>query len=91
MKVKAAVLPSAEAKEWEIQEIEVGDPIQGEVQVKLTVSGLCHSDEHLLTGATPIAFYPVLGGHEGAGVVTKVGEGVTDLKEGDHVVLGGGS
>jgi NDMA-dependent alcohol dehydrogenase len=48
---------------------------------------MCHSDEHLVTGDTPVPSYPVIGGHEGAGIVTKVGPGVTDLAEGDHVVL----
>jgi NDMA-dependent alcohol dehydrogenase len=55
------------------------------VTVQLAASGLCHSDEHLVTGATPVGF-PTLGGHEGSGVVTKVGPGVANLKEGDHVV-----
>ena len=86
MKVKAAVLGGV-GQDWEIREIELGDPVAHEVQVKLTASGLCHSDEHLRTGASPVPFFPVIGGHEGAGVVTKVGPGVTDLKEGDHVVL----
>jgi S-(hydroxymethyl)glutathione dehydrogenase/alcohol dehydrogenase len=70
---------------WSVEEIEVGDPRPGEVMVQLAASGLCHSDEHLMTGATPIGF-PALGGHEGSGVVVKVGEGVSGLKEGDHVV-----
>ncbi|WP_028659281.1 NDMA-dependent alcohol dehydrogenase [Nocardioides insulae] len=86
MKVKAAVLNEVGAK-WEIEEVELGDPISGEVQVRLAASGLCHSDDHLRTGATPLPFYPALGGHEGAGVVTKVGPGVTQFKEGDHVIL----
>lgn len=86
MKTKAAILSQPGAK-WEVTEVELGDPVAGEVQVRLAASGLCHSDEHLVTGSTPVASYPVLGGHEGAGVVTKVGTGVTGLKEGDHVVL----
>jgi len=86
MKTKAAIL-NAPGGKWEIEEVELGDPVAGEVQVRLAASGLCHSDEHLVTGSTPVASYPVLGGHEGAGVVTKVGPGVTGLQEGDHVVL----
>ncbi|MFC7342750.1 NDMA-dependent alcohol dehydrogenase [Saccharopolyspora griseoalba] len=86
MKTKAAILHGP-GKDWEIEEVELGDPIAGEVQVRLAASGLCHSDEHLRTGATPIATYPALGGHEGAGVVTKVGPGVAGIDEGDHVVL----
>ncbi|WP_153504602.1 NDMA-dependent alcohol dehydrogenase [Cumulibacter manganitolerans] len=86
MKIKAAVLGGV-GQDWEVREIELGDPVAGEVQVKLTASGLCHSDEHLRTGASPVPFFPVIGGHEGAGVVTKVGPGVTDLAVGDHVVL----
>ena len=85
MKTKGAILWGVN-EEWSIEEIELGDPREGEVQVQLAASGLCHSDEHLVTGGTPVAFYPVIGGHEGAGVVTKVGPGVTGLQEGDHVV-----
>ncbi|MED5802213.1 NDMA-dependent alcohol dehydrogenase [Gordonia sp. Z-3] len=84
MKTKGAILRNPGEK-WQIEEFELGDPVAGEVQVKLVSSGLCHSDHHLRTGDTP-APMPVLGGHEGAGVVTKVGPGVTNLKEGDHVV-----
>jgi len=86
VKTKAAVIKGID-RPWEIEEIDLGDPVAGEVQVRLAASGLCHSDEHLRTGATPLPFFPVLGGHEGAGVVTKVGPGVTTLEEGDHVVL----
>ncbi len=86
MKTKGAVLWGL-GEQWSVEEIEVGDPVAGEVQVRLAASGLCHSDEHLVTGDTPVASFPVIGGHEGAGVVTKVGAGVTSLKEGDHVVL----
>lgn len=84
MKTKGAILWGIN-EPWSIEEIEVGDPQAGEVMVELAASGLCHSDEHLVTGGTPIEM-PVLGGHEGAGVVIKVGAGVTGLKEGDHVV-----
>ncbi|MCI2418855.1 NDMA-dependent alcohol dehydrogenase [Saccharopolyspora sp. K220] len=86
MKTKAAVLHGP-GKDWEIDEIDLGDPVAGEVQVRLAASGLCHSDEHLRTGASPAASYPALGGHEGAGVITKVGTDVSGLREGDHVVL----
>jgi NDMA-dependent alcohol dehydrogenase len=85
MKTKGAILWKP-GSEWSVEEIEVGDPRWGEVTVQLAASGLCHSDEHLVTGATPLPFYPALGGHEGAGVVIKTGPGVTDLREGDHVV-----
>ncbi|GAA1211217.1 NDMA-dependent alcohol dehydrogenase [Prauserella alba] len=86
MKVKAAVLEEIGAP-WQISDVELGDPVAGEVQVRLAASGLCHSDAHLVSGASPVAFLPVVGGHEGAGVVTKVGPGVRGVEEGDHVVL----
>ena len=56
------------------------------MQIRVHAAGMCHSDYHLTTGATPIAL-PALGGHEGAGVITKVGKNVTGLEEGDHVIL----
>ncbi|MFT3660299.1 MAG: NDMA-dependent alcohol dehydrogenase [Gordonia sp. (in: high G+C Gram-positive bacteria)] len=84
MKTKAAVLRGVN-EEWQIEEVELGDPVAGEVQVKLVSSGLCHSDHHLRTGQSP-APLPIVGGHEGAGIVTKVGPGVTRFAEGDHVV-----
>ena len=85
MKTKGAILWGVK-EQWSVEEIELGDPVAGEVQVQLAASGLCHSDEHLVTGGSPIGF-PAIGGHEGAGIVTKVGRGVAGLEEGDHVVL----
>ena len=85
MKTKAAVLWGLHQK-WEIEEVELDGPKQDEVLVKLTASGLCHSDDHLVTGDMPMQL-PVVGGHEGAGVVVEVGPGVKDVVEGDPVVL----
>ncbi len=85
MKTKAAVLWGLHQK-WEVEEVELDGPKQDEVLVKLTASGLCHSDDHLVTGDMPMQL-PVVGGHEGAGVVVEVGPGVKDVAEGDPVVL----
>ena len=52
----------------------------------MEAAGMCHSDHHLVTGDIPMAGFPVLGGHEGAGIVTEVGPGVEDIAPGDHVV-----
>lgn len=87
MRTKAAIIRQPGQEAWEIIDVDIDDPKAGEVQVKLAASGLCHSDEHLLTGDLVFEKYPLMGGHEGAGVVTKVGEGVIGLEEGDHVVL----
>ena len=70
---------------WSVEEIEIGGPRRGEVKVQLEAAGLCHSDHHVVTGDIPMAAFPMLGGHEGAGVVVEVGEGVEDLAVGDHV------
>ncbi len=86
MKTSAAVLWGIN-QEWSVEEVELADPLYGEVRVKLASSGLCHSDEHLVTGDLP-AVLPIVGGHEGAGIIEAVGPGVTSLAEGDHVVLG---
>ena len=89
MRSRAAILHERNAP-WSVEEIELDPPRAGEVLVKMSASGMCHSDEHLVTGdlegATPPL--PIIGGHEGAGVVLEVGEGVRGLAPGDHVVFG---
>ena len=85
MKTKAAVL-KGQGQDWEIVELDLAPPKAGEVLVRFVASGMCHSDEHLRTGDLPPAQYPIVGGHEGAGIVEEVGEGVRGLKKGDHVV-----
>jgi alcohol dehydrogenase (nicotinoprotein) len=84
MKTKAAALYGV-GQDWEIVELELDPPKAGEVLVRFVASGLCHSDDHLRTGDIPVRF-PIVGGHEGAGIVEEVGAGVTSLKPGDHVV-----
>lgn len=85
MKTQAAVLWGLK-EQWSVEDVELDPPKESEVLVKLAASGLCHSDEHLRTGDIPIPF-PVVGGHEGAGVVEAVGSNVTSVSPGDHVVL----
>ena len=89
MRTRAAVLRELNTP-WSIEEIELDPPKAGEVLVKLAASGLCHSDEHIVTGDLAGAAVPppAIGGHEGAGVVLEVGPGVTALAPGDHVVFG---
>ncbi|QJY45419.1 NDMA-dependent alcohol dehydrogenase [Pseudonocardia broussonetiae] len=72
---------------WSVEDIEIDPPKDREVMVQLAASGICHSDHHLDDGVIPLPWAPVLGGHEGAGVITEVGPNVTDLEVGDHVVL----
>ena len=96
MKSTAAILWEQGSK-WSVEDIELDAPKHGEVLVKLAASGLCHSDEHLVTGDMVIdpemaammglQQFPVIGGHEGAGEVVEVGPGITTLAVGDHVVL----
>ncbi len=71
---------------WQIEELDLDKPESDEVLVKLAASGLCHTDDHSVTGDVPL-FLPTVGGHEGAGVVVEVGSAVTRVKPGDHVVL----
>ena len=71
---------------WQITELELDEPKANEVRVKLHAAGLCHSDDHIQKGDAPMRM-PVVGGHEGAGVVDAVGPGVTRVKVGDHVVF----
>ncbi|OBI01008.1 NDMA-dependent alcohol dehydrogenase [Mycobacterium scrofulaceum] len=86
MKTKGALVWELN-QPWSVEEIEIGAPRRGEVTVQLETAGLCHSDHHLMTGDFPIPSYPVLGGHEGAGIITEVGEGVDNLAVGDHVIM----
>jgi NDMA-dependent alcohol dehydrogenase len=86
MQTRGAIIRQAPGK-YEVVDLEVDDPRAGEVQVKLTASGLCHSDDHVATGDLTVGIYPFAGGHEGAGIVTKAGENTKGLKEGDHVVF----
>lgn len=85
MEAKAAILWGVE-EPWSVEEVELDEPEPSEVLVRMVTAGLCHSDEHLVTGDLPI-YMPAVGGHEGAGVVEKVGDGVTSLAPGDHVVM----
>ena len=84
MKSKAAVLTEVN-KPWEILEVDVRDPKEGEVLIRYTAAGLCHSDMHLMTGDLPVPL-PYIGGHEGAGIIEAVGPGVTKVAKGDHAV-----
>lgn len=69
-----------------IEDLELAEPAAGEALVRIVASGICHSDLHLVDGTVPHPF-PVALGHEGAGVVEKVGPGVTYVEAGDHVIL----
>lgn len=95
MKTRAAILYGV-GEQWQVEEIDLDPPKAGEVLVKTAYAGLCHSDEHLVTGdmVPPPellqhlpggTMFPVIGGHEGSGVVVEVGEGVTKVAPGDHV------
>jgi NDMA-dependent alcohol dehydrogenase len=85
MKTRAAVLRRAPSK-WEICTVDLDEPRDGEVLVRMVSAGLCHTDDHFATGDIPFGHWPVCGGHEGAGVIEKVGPGVRDLVAGDHIV-----
>ncbi len=85
MKMKAAVLYGAN-EPLRIEEVTLDDPQDQEVMVRLVATGICHSDLLLMKGEVPTQ-YPVVAGHEGAGVVEKVGRGVSSVKPGDHVVI----
>ena len=69
---------------WEITELELDEPKANEIRIKFFAAGLCHSDDHIQKGDAPMRL-PVVGGHEGAGIVDAVGEAVTRVKVGDHV------
>jgi NDMA-dependent alcohol dehydrogenase len=85
MKIRAAVLNEPK-QPFVVEEIDLDPPRAGEVLVKLAACGVCHSDWHVASGDTKHPF-PVVTGHEGAGIVEAIGDGVDDVKLGDHVVL----
>ena len=84
MKTRAAMLWET-GRDWEIAELDLDEPKQGEVLIRWVAAGLCHSDEHLRHGDI-VPRFPIVGGHEGAGIIEKIGPGVSRVKEGDHVV-----
>src|SRR6187551_168450 len=85
MQMRAAVLEEF-GKPLVVQEVELADPKAGEVLVRLVACGVCHTDLYTASGADPSGYAPTVLGHEGAGVVERVGEGVSSIGPGDHVV-----
>ena len=85
MKTKAAVAVGA-GKPLEVIQVDLQGPKAGEVLIEIKASGVCHTDEFTLSGADPEGLFPVIFGHEGAGVVVEVGAGVSSVKPGDHVI-----
>jgi len=85
MKIRAAVLEEF-GTPLEVQELELAEPQAGEVLVRLVACGVCHTDLYTASGADPSGYAPTVLGHEGAGVVEQVGERVSSLTPGDHVV-----
>jgi S-(hydroxymethyl)glutathione dehydrogenase/alcohol dehydrogenase len=85
METKAAVGYAA-GKPLEVQTVDLDGPRAGEVLVEIKATGVCHTDEFTRSGADPEGLFPVIFGHEGAGIVVDVGSGVTSVKKGDHVI-----
>jgi NDMA-dependent alcohol dehydrogenase len=96
MRSRAAILHDVGGP-WSVEDFELDPPRAGEVLVEMAAAGLCHSDEHILNGDMSASnevmeayglpsMFPMIGGHEGSGVVVEVGEGVTQFAPGDHVV-----
>jgi S-(hydroxymethyl)glutathione dehydrogenase / alcohol dehydrogenase len=86
MKTQAAVAYE-KGKPLVVETVELEGPKAGEVLVELKATGVCHTDEFTRSGADPEGLFPVIFGHEGAGVVREVGPGVTSVAPGDHVIL----
>jgi S-(hydroxymethyl)glutathione dehydrogenase/alcohol dehydrogenase len=83
MKTRGAII-KAVGQDWEVVDLELGEPNETEVLIEVHASGLCHSDAHLTDGDLQVEL-PFVGGHEGAGIVKKVGSKVTRVQVGDHV------
>jgi len=85
MDIKAAIAWEA-GKPLSIETVQLEGPKAGEVLVEIKATGVCHTDAYTLSGADPEGLFPSILGHEGAGIVVEVGEGVTSLQQGDHVI-----
>ena len=85
MRIRAAVLEEF-GQPLVVQEVDLDEPKAGEALVRLVACGVCHTDLYAASGADPTGYAPCVLGHEGAGVVERVGDGVTSLEPGDHVV-----
>ncbi|GAB1538418.1 hypothetical protein NUACC21_10790 [Scytonema sp. NUACC21] len=85
MEVKAAVAHGS-GQPLTLETVQLEGPRAGEVMVEIKASGVCHTDAYTLSGADPEGLFPAILGHEGAGIVVEVGEGVTSVKPGDHVI-----
>jgi NDMA-dependent alcohol dehydrogenase len=97
MRSRAAILHDVGGP-WSVEEFELDAPRAGEVLVEMAAAGMCHSDDHILKGDMSApnemlrslglpTMFPMIGGHEGSGVVREVGDGVTEFVPGDHVVM----
>lgn len=85
IKTRAAVAWEA-GKPLSIEEVDLMPPQKGEVLVRIVATGVCHTDAYTLSGADPEGVFPAILGHEGAGIVEAIGEGVTSVSVGDHVI-----
>ncbi|MES2662793.1 MAG: S-(hydroxymethyl)glutathione dehydrogenase/class III alcohol dehydrogenase [Pseudomonadota bacterium] len=85
MKTRAAVAWEA-GKPLTIEELDLMPPQKGEVLVRIIATGVCHTDAYTLSGTDPEGIFPAVLGHEGAGIVEEIGEGVTSIQVGDHVI-----
>lgn len=85
IKTRAAVAWEA-GKPLSIEEVDLMPPRKGEVLVRIVATGVCHTDAYTLSGADPEGVFPAILGHEGAGIVEAIGEGVTSVAVGDHVI-----
>ena len=96
MRSRAAILHDVGGP-WSVEDFELDAPRTGEVLLEMAAAGLCHSDDHVLTGDMSApnemmrqlrlpTMFPMIGGHEGSAIVLQVGNGVTDFAPGDHVV-----
>jgi S-(hydroxymethyl)glutathione dehydrogenase / alcohol dehydrogenase len=85
MQTEGAIFWPGEELRWSVEPIEIDEPHAGEVLIRMEAAGLCHSDYHYIAGDA-FSDHPILGGHEGAGIVEQVGPGVSSVAPGDHVI-----